>query len=85
MLSNNASPPRPAQRWMSNSAVCSNSRKARFCAWTLCSQSPSACSGRGLAMTGKVLMNRPICASTPTRSAGRPATVAPNATLALPV
>ncbi|SST14396.1 Uncharacterised protein [Acinetobacter baumannii] len=36
-------------------------------------------------MTGRVLMNNPICCSMPDSSIGRPATVAPKHTVSCPV
>ncbi|MNF48367.1 hypothetical protein D3C84_296030 [compost metagenome] len=84
-VSNSDSPPCPAQRWMFASGVCSNSRKLRFCACTAASQAATVCSGWEPAITGKVLMNRPTCCSIPGNSAGRPATVVPNATHGLAV
>ena len=48
--------------------------QARLSACTACSQSATDWAGCGVAITGRVLMNRPIC-SIPGSSSGRPATV----------
>ncbi|MCY1420649.1 hypothetical protein D9M71_362760 [compost metagenome] len=58
---------------------------ATFCACNCCRNCANGSCGAGLAVTGKVLMNRPTCCSMPLSAAGRPATVAPNVTLSCPV
>ena len=85
MLSKSAWPGRPAQRWMSGKGACSCSRSARLSAWSARSQSPTLSAGRGVPITGSVLMKRPSMVRAPGSSAGRPETVAPKATVRWPV
>ncbi|MNF88110.1 hypothetical protein D3C84_705960 [compost metagenome] len=65
---------------MSYSGTCSNSRRLRFSACSSLSHWLTGCADDGVAMIGKVLMNRPNCCSIPGNGADRPAIVAPKAT-----